>query len=365
MRDDGSRALVYRPGSLGDTLVALPAVAAIRRRYPAHRLTLLTESQSTGSGRVSPWTILGPTGWFDNVHFYDVRPKSVRDRLRNVSLALRLRGVGFDEVFSLAPPRSATQLRVDASIFRGVVGAGRYHAARHPLSPDAPRGADLEPVDHEGLRLLRIVDPLASNVPLVDFRLAVPANEQAGTDQLLQNLGVRPGQVLVGVGPGSGRRATTWPEERFAAVGQQLLQQFRNVVLLAIGGSRDRSLCDQLCAAWGPRSHNLAGQLTVFGAASVLARCATFIGNDSGPMHLAAMAGIPCVAIFSARNAPGQWEPLGEHHIVLRERPECAGCMLDDCVMESKKCLTRIQAEPVIRAAAAQIESRSAACLAL
>jgi len=364
MRDDGPRALVYRPGSLGDTLVALPAVAAIRRRFPAHRLTLLTESQVTGSGRISPWTILEQTGWFDQVHFYDVRPAAARDRLRNVALALGLRRTGYDDVFSLAPPRTARQLRFDAAIFRGVVGARRYHAARRPVAPDGRRGAELEPVDHEGLRLLRIVDPLASNVPLVDFQLAVPSDEQAGADQLLQTLGVQAGQVLVGVGPGSGRQATTWPADRFAAVGKALLRQFANVALLAIGGSRDRVLCDQLCAAWGPRSHNLAGQLSVFGAASALARCATFIGNDSGPMHLAAMAGVPCVAIFSARNAPGQWEPFGSHHIVLRERPECAGCMLDDCVHESKKCLTRIQIGPVVSAAASLIESRSAACLA-
>ncbi|MDO8679542.1 MAG: glycosyltransferase family 9 protein [Acidobacteriota bacterium] len=60
----------------------------------------------------------------------------------------------------------------------------------------------------------------------------------------------------------------------------------------------------------------------MFGSASILSECATFIGNDSGPTHLAALVGIPCVAIFSARNAPGQWEPLGQNHIVLEDRPE-------------------------------------------
>ena len=115
----------------------------------------------------------------------------------------------------------------------------------------------------------------------------------------------------------------------------------------------------------GPRSHNLAGRLSVFGSASILSRCATLIGNDSGTTHLAAMVGIPCVAIFSARNAPGQWEPLGQHHIVLEDRPACAGCMLDDCVHEGNKCLTRIQAGSVVRGAVSLIESRSAAGLAI
>ena len=353
---DRVRGLVYRPGSLGDTLVSLPAIAEIRRRYPEHRLTLLTERQVAGDTRVSPWIILKETGWFEDVCFYAVKPASAADRWHNLSLALRLRGIGYHDIFSLAPPRTTRQLRVDSSIFRGVVGARRYHAACRPAWP--PSGVDPAHVEHEGLRLLRIVDPAANGDALDNFRLLVPASEQELGRGLLNELGVRPDQMLIGVGPGSGRSATTWPAERFAALGSALLDQFGNMVLLAIGGSRERGLCDELCAAWGPRSHNLAGRLSVFGSASVLSQCATFIGNDSGPTHLAAMVGIPCVAIFSARNAPGQWQPLGAHHIVLEDRPECAGCMLDDCVHEAKKCLTRIETGRVVREAISLIESR-------
>lgn len=355
---DIRRALIYRPGSLGDTLVSLPAVAEIRRRYPEHRLTLLTESQATGSGRVSPWTILKETGWFEDVNFYVVKPASARQRWHNLAVAGRLRARGFHDIFSLAPPRTTRQLQVDAGVFRGVVGTRRYHAAERPAWPPAANSAHVE---HEGLRLLRIVDRDATGDALAAYRLAVPAAERALSRVVLDGLGVRPDQVLVGVGPGSGRSSTQWPAERFAAVGNALLRQFRNVVLLAIGGSGERVLCDQLCAAWGPRSHNLAGRLSVFGSASILSQCATFIGNDSGPTHLAAMMGTPCVAIFSARNAPGQWEPLGGNHVILEERPECAGCMLDDCVHEANKCLTRIHIGRVVREAVSVIESRATA----
>src|SRR6188508_980661 len=79
---DRLRTLVYRPGSLGDTLVSLPAIAEIRRRYPEHRLSLLTENQLAGSTRVSPWTILKETGWFEDVYFYSVRPTSAAERWR-------------------------------------------------------------------------------------------------------------------------------------------------------------------------------------------------------------------------------------------------------------------------------------------
>jgi ADP-heptose:LPS heptosyltransferase len=341
--------------------VSLPAVAEVRRRYHDHRLTLLTESQATGSGRVSPWTILKETGWFDDVHFYVAKPASARDRWRNLAVATRLRAIGYHDVISLAPPRTARQLRIDACIFRGVVGARRYQASRSAAWPPV---SDPAHVGHEGLRLLRIVNPDATGDSLGAFRLAVPDTERAFGRDVLDRLGVRPDQLLVGVGPGSGRSSTRWPAERFAAVGIALLEQFRNVVLLAIGGSDERRLCDQLCAAWGPRAHNLAGRLSVFGSASVLSQCTTFIGNDSGPTHLAAMVGIPCVAIFSARNAPGQWEPLGQNHIVLEDRPECAGCMLDECVREAKKCLTGIQIGRVVREAVTLIQSRGTTCVA-
>lgn len=353
---DRPKALVYRPGSLGDTLVSLPAIAEIRRQYPNHRLALLTERPVAGSTRVSPWTILKETGWFDEVHFYVVKAASAADRFDNFSLAMRLRATRFDDVFSLAPPRTRRQLRTDSYIFRGVVGARRYHAARRaawpPADLDAPHG------EHEGLRLLRIVNPAAAGDALGNFRLAVPDTEEAIGRGVLNELGIRPDHMLIGVGPGSGRSATVWPAERFAAVGKALLGRFRNIVLLAIGGSNERQLCHQLCAGWGPRSHNLAGRLSVFGSASVLSQCETFIGNDSGATHLAAMVGIPCVAIFSARNAPGQWEPLGRHHVVIEDRPECAGCMLDDCVHEAKKCLTRIDTARVVREAVSLIASR-------
>ena len=353
------RALVYRPGSLGDTLVSLPAVAEIRRQYPDHRLTLLTELHVSGSERISPWTIFKETGWFDDVHFYVVKPLSARERWHNLAIATRLRARGYHDIFSLAPPRTARQLRVDNAVFRGVVGTRRYHSAwRAAWPPSAAVGSG--EIEHEGLRLLRIVDPAASAETLDHFRLAVPDADHSRGRGLLEELGVGANQLLVGVGPGSGRASTRWPADRFAAVGSALLQQFRNIVLLAIGGSSERAMCEQLCAAWGPRSHNLAGRLSVFGSASILSQCTTFIGNDSGPTHLAAMVGIPCVAIFSARNAPGRWMPIGQHHIVIEDRPECAGCMLDECVSEHNKCLTRINAGRVYREAASLIEGHGA-----
>lgn len=352
------RALVYRPGALGDTLVSLPAIAEIRRRFPAHRLSLLTEQVPAGSTRVSAWAVLRETGWFDEVFQYTVHASTVRERWQNVRLAASLRAKGFDAIFSLAPPRTKRQLRADAAIFRRIIGANRYYASAKPAWPLSAVPDD--EVQHEAVRLLKIVDPGAADDVTAACRLPMPLSGTIEGERVLDELDVHDDDLLVGVAPASGRASTTWPADRFLAVGEALLRQFANVVLLAVGGAGDRSLCDDLCRAWGARSRNLAGRLSVFGSASVLSRCAAFIGNDSGPTHLAALVGTPCVAIFSARNAPGQWMPLGRDHVILEDRPECAGCMLDDCVVESNKCLLRISAGRVVREAASVIQSRAA-----
>jgi ADP-heptose:LPS heptosyltransferase len=86
-------------------------------------------------------------------------------------------------------------------------------------------------------------------------------------------------------------------------------------------------------------------------AATALKRCLLYIGNDTGTMHLAASLKVRCVAIFSARDLPGRWQPLGKHHIVLRKQVPCEGCMLVTCVEHGLACLAQIGIDEVEAAA--------------
>jgi len=141
--------------------------------------------------------------------------------------------------------------------------------------------------------------------------------------------------------------AKRWAPERFLEVGRQILAEDADNALIVVGGPEDRALGDDLCKRWGPRSLNLAGSVSVFGSAAALSRCAAYVGNDSGAMHLAGFVGVPCVAIFSARDVPGKWVPYGNNHRILRRHTDCAGCMLEVCD-RSNLCLTKIQTEAVL-----------------
>ncbi len=98
----------------------------------------------------------------------------------------------------------------------------------------------------------------------------------------------------------------------------------------------------------GATAVNLCGRLTPRESAAAFRRAQIFIGHDSGPMHLAATVQTPCVAIFAARNKPRVWFPYGNHHRVVYHKTECAGCGLETCIVEKKRCLTSITVDEVV-----------------
>ena len=104
---------------------------------------------------------------------------------------------------------------------------------------------------------------------------------------------------------------------------------------------------DELCHEWVGPTLNLAGKLTPRESAAVLERARLFIGHDSGPMHLAAALGTPCVAIFSARNKPGVWFPRGDGHKIIYHQTECYGCGLTVCEKYGAKCIGSVTVEEV------------------
>jgi ADP-heptose:LPS heptosyltransferase len=159
------------------------------------------------------------------------------------------------------------------------------------------------------------------------------------------------GELLIGVGAGSKMPAKIWPESRFSELGKQLLLSNQNARLIMLGGPEDRDAGDRLCAAWGSeRSANLAGRLSIYAAAAVLRRCDLYIGNDTGTMHLAGAVGTPSVAIFSARDFPGLWDPIGNQNVILRKEVACAGCMLEVCTEKKNLCLREITVDEVVQA---------------
>ncbi|OFW13275.1 MAG: hypothetical protein A3H27_01705 [Acidobacteria bacterium RIFCSPLOWO2_02_FULL_59_13] len=341
--------LVFRTGQLGDTLVALPAIHALKARHRGDKLILLTDKHPDKS-YVSSWDILGPTGWFEEVIFYEPGPLywlNLKAVLATISSIRRIRaGVAY----ILAPERNAWQLFRDRFFFRIVAGVRECHSRGAGGSPTRRRNRPLPHVKPEW-RVLREVIPYSESEHF-DLKPLIPQSELDSANELMMRLMDNEATRFVALGPGSKMPSKIWPEERYISLLRRLTKAFENTKFIVLGGKEDKTIGDRISAAAGTSIHNLAGSVSVMGSAAILTRCNAYIGNDTGTMHLAAMVGVPCIALFSARDFPDRWRPYGDNHTILRREVDCEGCMLEVCNKENNRCLREISVDDTISAIA-------------
>ena len=345
-----NRILVYRLGHLGDTLIALPSLAAIRKTFPNAHIALLSNYHSPIE-RVSPEHVI-PDGLIDEWLTYESSDAGGK-ATEMVRLLVRLRIKKFDTLVYLAPRiRSKRDVRRDLGFFRWA-GIKQFMGERG-FEALPTRGTNgLPSVAHETDHLLRRLS--LSGIQVADagnakFYLELTENEQREADGWLQRHvpSHLTASCIVGFAPGSKWQSKVWPEERFAEVGRRLIES-ENIFPIVFGGSEDRSLGDRLISQWG-RGANAAGQLSVRLAAAALSHCQLYVGNDTGTMHLAAVVGTKCVVLMSALDWPGHWNPYGDGHLVLRRSVPCEGCLLQVCDKEGLRCLKEISVADVIDA---------------
>ena len=348
------RVLVFRHGQLGDMIVALPAMWVVRRQWPQAQLTLLCDVHP-GRKYVLGSEVFRGAGLFDRIEHYEVPEASegaVRKAARRFRLLMRLRAGGYGTAVYLAPSiRKPEQVSRDMRFFR-LAGVRRiYGAGFFPPVPSKQPGHVFRAAGHEADLLLARLAADGLRVPAPgrgSLELGLGAIETAEVDGWLRPLPSDGGRRWLGVGPGSKMPAKRWPLERFGAVMQALVKR-HDVWPVVFGGPEDRVAGEQLLAACG-RGHNAASRLGVRACALALRRCALYLGNDTGTMHLAAAAGVPCVGVYSARDWPGAWYPYGVPQQVFRTTIECEGCYLVECVERRNECLMRLSVGEVLAA---------------
>jgi ADP-heptose:LPS heptosyltransferase len=345
-----NRILVYRLGHLGDTLIALPSLAAIRKTFPNAHISLLSNFFSPAE-RVSPDHVI-PDGLIDEWLTYESGDSGSKP-LEMLRLLVRLRRQRFDTLAYLAPRiRPERDVRRDLFFFRSA-GIKQFLGERGFEALPARGANGLPSVAHEADHLLRRLS--LSGIQVAEpgnarFDLELTESEQLEADGWLQRHvpSYFMSSCIVGFAPGSKWPSKVWPEERFVEVGRRLIES-ENIFPIVFGGAEDRPLGERLISQWG-RGANAAGQLSVRLAAAALSHCKLYVGNDTGTMHLAAAVDTKCVVLMSALDWPGHWNPYGDGHRVLRRSVPCEGCLLQVCDKEGLRCLKEISVEDVIDA---------------
>jgi len=345
---DRRKILVFRLGHLGDTLIALPALHVIRTTFPHAKISLLSNLYPSPE-RIAPDQVL-PKGLIDDWIRYESSDTG-GGLVEMGRLFFVLRRKKFDTLVYLAPRiRSTSDIRRDLFFFRAagitdVIGHLGFESL--PTQVDGRLPEVLQEADHLLNRLS------VSGIPVPEsgkgkINVAVTESEQRQADAWLSQRVTRDGfRQLVAVGPGSKWPSKVWPEHRFVEIGHRLISV--GLLPVVFGGAEDRQLGTRLISSWGS-GINAAGELSIRLAAAALLRCQFYVGNDPGTMHLAAAVNTKCVAIMSALDWPGHWNPYGNGHVVLRRSVPCEGCLLKTCDAEGMRCLREISVHEVWRA---------------
>lgn len=342
------KVLVYLIGSLGDTIVAIPALRAVRRHFREAEIVLL---QNTQPGHVVTASQVIPKELIDRSLDYTSGTGSISTYF---GLWQKLRSERFNAavylVISERPERSVRRDRLFFSLC-GINQLFGFHAFSHEqLYPVDPSGRPAE-TDHEALKKLARLEKDGILVSQSDdMRLPLFAFESSEREKMREWLALqrnRPDLPLLALAPGCKTPANVWPTENFIAIANLLIEQNACEILI-VGGPAETKLGDELVAELGC-GINAAGKFDVRGSAALLSLCDLYFGLDTGTTHLAASVGTPCVALFHERDNPGQWFPRGDIHTVFQHDVSCAGCRVQECPVAGHPCMTGIPIEPVFK----------------
>lgn len=330
--------LVRATNWLGDAVMSLPAVRALRTRFPKAQITVLARPSvaplyegERSIDRVIP--LAGAAG--------------ARDWASKWQMGRRLRREDFDLAVLLPNSfESAALVRLSGARRRvGYARDGRSalltDAVAVPLPGEIPR--------HECyyyLELLRWAGLMeAGPMPVVtEILLDGLEAARARGKALLAGRGVK-GAVL-GVSPGAAYGgAKRWLPERFAAAARELAAR-EGAAVAIFGAAGEHGLCGEVAAACG--GHNFAGATTLREFIDMCAACRLCLANDSGAMHIAAAVGVPCVTVFGPTDETATG-PVGVSAVLVREPVDCAPCKRHECPIDHR-CMTRVTVERVIAA---------------
>jgi len=336
------RVLIYRLGSIGDTVVALPALRLVQSAFPDAERWVLTNFNE--GHKASPMaSVLQGTGL---VHGYLEYPAGLRDFAGFVKLRRAIRRFRPNVLVYLAAPRGRLKAWRDALFFRAC-GIHRLIGVPYRADQQAPFQLDNGMYEYQGARLIRCLEALgAARVDAPDaFDLALSDAEHRAAVSALGSLA--DGRPLLVASIGAKVDVNEWGDSKWAELVARLGKRLPGWGLGMLGVADERSRTESLLANWPGGRVNLCGQLSVRESAALLMHARVYLGHDSGPMHLAAAAGTPCVVVFSSRNLPGEWFPYGDQHRVLYHSISCQGCRLDVCIELNKRCIRSITVDEV------------------
>ncbi len=332
------RVVVRGTNWVGDAVMTIPALRALRELLPQSHITLAT--------RPSAKDVFVDADFVDELLVCDTGPEwrspliQAREwRHRRFDLAVLLQN-------AFEPALISFLARVPHRVGYATQGRGMLLTSPLPV----PEWSNSR---HESFYYLNVIAGLerlltgkvssADREPIFD--LSVSAKRQAEARAILSTAGVKPGRTLIALCPGSiNSRAKRWPAERFAAVADRCIDQLGATGLL-VGSPAELEVSQAVAVPMRGSPIILTGKTDLAQAIAILSLVDLLVTNDTGPAHIASALGRPTLVVFGPTN-PLTTRPLSRNAEIIRRPPDCAPCMLRDCPIDHR-CMTAITPDEV------------------
>lgn len=331
--------LVRAPNWIGDAVMAIPTLSALRARFPESRITLLAKPPVAALFEHHPV--------IDRLLVYESpgRHAGITGLWR---LVRSIREGRFDLAFLLQNAFEAALITAAAGIPErvGYAADGRRFLLTKTLDrKSAPR--------HQREAYLHLMDLMKTEGEFErrPFLVITEKERQSASDLLLAE-GIARWEQVIGINPGAAYGSSKrWNPARFAAVADQMQEGFSAKIAI-FGGPAEVAIAEEVRRNMKRPAVVLAGKTTVRTMMALIARCRLFITNDSGPMHIASALGVPVVAVFGPTN-PDATSPAGTDDLIIRNKVECAPCTHRECPIDHR-CMTGVSVEAVVEASERQ-----------
>lgn len=326
--------LVRATNWIGDAVMSIPALRALRARFPDAQISVLARPWVAGLYQSEPFC--------DNIFSYEA-PSGWRGLAAKRRVAADLRCRKFDcaillpNSFESAALARAAGIPIRVGYARDARSWLLTHPIPVPLAGETPAHQRFYYL--ELLKRARLIDGYSLDSP-IRLSGAKPTRARENPSPVI---GVSPGAAYGG--------AKRWLPERFAEAAVQVARD-RNASVAVFGSKEEFDICEnvrQSVESMAVSCTNFAGKTTLAEFIEHASACDLFLTNDSGAMHIASALGVPTVAIFGSTDDQATG-PTGAHSRILREPVECSPCLLRECPIDHR-CMTRVDASRVAEAA--------------
>ena len=329
------RILVVKLDHLGDVLLATPVFSNLRRAYPDAELHALTGAWSCVVLEKHP-DVNKVLEYNSPVFCRTGQPTSLRETFQ---LYKQLRHQKYDLLVTL---RSDWR-----TLCFALLRVTPKRLDRAALQVANKLGVPQFTGTHETTRNLDVLHKAGIPTPIQTPTFSVEGEDEKWASDFLEALQIDRERPLIAIHPGSPIPLKRWMPERYAELADWLIAR-KGAKILFVGVEAEMPIITEIQQLMQAESINIAGQTTLTQLASILHISHIFIGNDSGPMHLAAAVGTPTIGLYGPGD-PTRFGPVGTKCRTIQSQMECPPCQGTTCRFGKDRCMSKIQVADVIQ----------------